>query len=637
MPLINLKTNLKGLKYGRDQQGGGSSNQPYIKSPIPDGYAPKSPDFLLRNGYLAPVNAGRDVLRLSEMFIDTKNIKGILFTAKQNLLSRTSVKPFGSTSAIGEGSPLINQGFYTPLQTLAQAGIGFLGSHLPHLTLPYKYSEVIKGDINAALNSPDGILRNRLVALSENKIKNNIIGGFGRNSNIPTETGDNGKILSYSGGPGSILGFGNTNIRFADQRTGINNINGKGIIEKTYQNQNKIVEEPQNPSQKLLISSFAPSKYFNKSNYKTKSAYDQAYDNSLIAFLPANLGKDRKDILFDIEENIGNTNRTTDKSSIFDLDPNLSIKASNGEIPYSVVDLGEILSYPKSLRADQTEIRNFANEYTVAHRPKLNNALPYTNENKKEFAYFLGDPGSAAKKQDIENNFLDYRLALADESGKLILDKINGLKLGEEKINNDEGEDIIDFKIKVIDGETMVFRAFLESLSDNYSSNWNPVKYAGRGEQLYSYDGFNRDISLTFNVYAQSKAEMVNMYEKLNYLASSMAPSYTGNGFMKGNLIELTIGRYVFKQPGLLKQLNYEIAMDASWDTDINVQMPHMIKVTSFSFVPIHKFLPQIFIPKPKGDRYFGMHAEGNYYSIGNAPSDPKAEYKPEYIEKYIR
>ena len=42
-------------------------------------------------------------------------------------------------------------------------------------------------------------------------------------------------ILSYPGGPNAPLGIGKTNIRFADQRTGINNANGKGMVEGTYQ------------------------------------------------------------------------------------------------------------------------------------------------------------------------------------------------------------------------------------------------------------------------------------------------------------------------------------------------------------------------------------------------------------------
>ena len=35
MPLIELKTNLKSLNFGGDRPGGGNSNQPFIRVPIP--------------------------------------------------------------------------------------------------------------------------------------------------------------------------------------------------------------------------------------------------------------------------------------------------------------------------------------------------------------------------------------------------------------------------------------------------------------------------------------------------------------------------------------------------------------------------------------------------------------------------
>ena len=35
MPLIDLKTNLKDLKFGHDEYGGGNSNEPYISVKIP--------------------------------------------------------------------------------------------------------------------------------------------------------------------------------------------------------------------------------------------------------------------------------------------------------------------------------------------------------------------------------------------------------------------------------------------------------------------------------------------------------------------------------------------------------------------------------------------------------------------------
>ena len=34
MPIVDLKTNLKSLKYGHDRPGGGDSGQPYIQNDI---------------------------------------------------------------------------------------------------------------------------------------------------------------------------------------------------------------------------------------------------------------------------------------------------------------------------------------------------------------------------------------------------------------------------------------------------------------------------------------------------------------------------------------------------------------------------------------------------------------------------
>jgi hypothetical protein len=172
--------------------------------------------------------------------------------------------------------------------------------------------------------------------------------------------------------------------------------------------------------------------------------------------------------------------------------------------------------------------------------------------------------------------------------------------------------DSVKFRIAAIDNNNpsqavyMHFRAFIDSMDDNYSSTWNPVNYAGRGDTLYNYGGFNRTMNLSFTVAAQSKAELIPMYKKLNYLASTLAPSYNSSGFMRGNLVRLTIGGYVYEQPGFITSLTYtvpeaspwEIAINSEGTSDTSVQeLPHVIQVTGFSFTPIHTFLPS----KPEG------------------------------------
>ena len=76
------------IPYGNDTKGGGSSNQPYIKSPIPEALTPQNPDFLLRGGLLNNTQTSvQDVSRLTQMFSDTKSTNGLFFTLKQQQLS----------------------------------------------------------------------------------------------------------------------------------------------------------------------------------------------------------------------------------------------------------------------------------------------------------------------------------------------------------------------------------------------------------------------------------------------------------------------------------------------------------------------------------------------------------------------
>ena len=72
MGLINLKTDLKSLRYGNDRVYGGNSGQPYITTPIPNGISSYigTTDFLLRGGVNAVKDSAEDIKRLSKMFFD---------------------------------------------------------------------------------------------------------------------------------------------------------------------------------------------------------------------------------------------------------------------------------------------------------------------------------------------------------------------------------------------------------------------------------------------------------------------------------------------------------------------------------------------------------------------------------------
>jgi hypothetical protein len=177
--------------------------------------------------------------------------------------------------------------------------------------------------------------------------------------------------------------------------------------------------------------------------------------------------------------------------------------------------------------------------------------------------------------------------------------------------------DIIPFIISILnnDGTTnrknMHFRAFIDSFSDSYDADWSPIEYMGRAEKLYKYKGFGRKISIAFTVVAQSREEITAMYDKLNFLASSLAPEYLDSetsGYMAGNIAYITLGEYIYDQPGIITSLTFDIPEESPWEIGINDegiiedtekrrkdirQVPHMIKVTGFNFIPIHKFRPE--------------------------------------------
>ena len=245
--LTTLQTNLKSLGFGKDRPQEGSSNQPYITTPIPGNNdpLPENPldneDFLLRGGINAPADTFEDVERLFRYFKDLESPRGSLFTVKQNLLSKISIR----TQASGIG---VNDGVYTPLNTLAQAGMITFGGHIPKQgiipiagaatysdqfitpTSVKSFENIPTPDIEAEIDviGEEGGKGNRLVQLTQIKIDNSL--KFKKKFKIKNQIARfDWNILSYAGGPNSALGIGGTRIKFATDpqqaplRTGVNN------------------------------------------------------------------------------------------------------------------------------------------------------------------------------------------------------------------------------------------------------------------------------------------------------------------------------------------------------------------------------------------------------------------------------
>jgi hypothetical protein len=277
-----------------------------------------------------------------------------------------------------------------------------------------------------------------------------------------------------------------------------------------------------------------------------------------------------------------------------------------------------IQDFRATLRANAT--KNPQNKFNEAKQSgQLAESLDYNIDNFEQRVN-IGNPGQRGAK-----DYFDYakgvRIQNSDTSpyGNIGgtpagLDKINSLPIyRSENVNTDYPvNDFVKFRIAVIDNDApnfktfMHFRTFLGPISDSYNANWNSFQYLGRGENFYTYGGFTRQISLSWTVAAQSKEELIPMYKKLNYLASTLAPDYSPNGYMRGNLVQLTIGGYLYEQPGFITGLTYEMGEDSPWEIGIGTEKTNpkgdptvkelcqIIRVTGFSFTPIQNFVPRL-------------------------------------------
>ena len=745
MPLLDLKTNLKSLRFGRDRPDGGSSNQPYVTTTVPVGFRDinnplltlGSKDFLLRGGTGAFVDSAQDVIRLSKMFTDLKTPSGIQFTAKQQLLSRTAVKlqagNYSLTSQRGglreladltltnglganglggiamntrnAANPL-NAGVYNPLSTIAQAGVNAFGGHLN------------KQGINPISDSPLSIITySDLVTRTQPDALNRLIqlkdGVFNDSDAV--------NVFSYSGGPGSKLGIGNTDIQFADQRTGLANSDLAGTSLKTQQFLAPSVRNTgfehydygafKNPRETItqgakIFSTGASQQYSNlvsKTDLRTsilvlagykrdnnegalrdfdinnvagspektqqflapsvRNTGFEHYDYSVFK-RPATITQGAKIFSTGASQQYSNLVSKTDlRTSILvlagykrdnnegalkskennvytqgntfpDVDNSVAFNSNYGNAAFTQKQIIDQISFRTS-----GQIQDFRKKITVDTVGKaawdaarkngsLADAPDYT-EKKFETRVHLGDPGSKILNRS------NYTAGATTPGGKPnVVDKINALYMYEaEGVTESKNKnDFVKFRFAVINPDQPKkktfthFRAiFNGDITDSNTADWTSFRYLGRGEEFFNYNGFTRDVSFSFTVVAQSKPELSIMYQKLNYLQSSLTPNFSKSGYMRGNIHQLTIGGYFFEQPGVITSLNYSMPQDSTWEIGIPSdskdtksvggityrdpsvkELTHRIEV-QVQFKPIHTFLPQIVGSSFDSDNMLGI------------------------------
>ena len=418
--------------------------------------------------------------------------------------------------------------------------------------------EALQGEIENIAEG-DLVYENRLLKLW-NKTGINI------NSPIPFYQGP--VLFSYGGGPGSALGIGQTQIKFATLNDGITPYR-TGTNSRRYQQ-----DEPG---------------YFGQMDPKeiTDKQYNwrQILRNSA-TYQYLNLKDDRGTLIYNRRNY--NYNDVYDPTGRYNWFQNYEDKeTANIEqfMPWAYDKEYDGIKYQRTIDEKYYIEDNIEDNYVFNIRK-------------------LGDAGRASNRGAKVNKVLGYK----------VQDETEYKTTNVSAKRNDsipELGDLIQFTIALQPGdkkggkEYLQFPAFIDSYSEDYSADYKNVRYMGRPEPFYKYTGFKRGISLAFTVVAQSKSEISTMYAKLNRLASSVAPSYTTAGYMTGNLAYLTVGDVCNNKPGIIEGFNFDIPEEASWDIGISqdidgdwtigngAQMAMMIKVTGFKFTPLYNEKPE--------------------------------------------
>jgi len=118
---------------------------------------------------------------------------------------------------------------------------------------------------------------------------------------------------------------------------------------------------------------------------------------------------------------------------------------------------------------------------------------------------------------------------------------------------------------------------------------------------------------------------MQPLYTKLNHLISQVYPDYSpGTNTMRGSVVKLTIGDYIYRMPGFLENVNitidntntpWEIALRGAIESNV-AQLPHMVTVAC-SFKPIMDILPR---KATFGNLNVPLIANGNSGSMTQEP-----------------
>ena len=609
----------KNLKYDKDIRGGGYSGQPFIKRVAPNNEdnlntltsEALSLDYPIRGGSYEELAAREDFARIDRFLLSYPRGKAFLDKQQGLMLSNPKIPMVKSgglfaNRAYSDGRNLMTQ--------IADAGTGIRNPNAGEdvfvlerfenkyeyvtATTPTKENRLVLlkqfkllqppqttassinqlGTIFQSLGDTVSNLVNQSPSVSPNVDAQQERAAFNYGINTVTT----GELFNYTGGPGSLYGI-------------VNNT----LILRGTNSRNAFIDTS---NAQKWIGSFSDE---DNRTAITKNVYGENVQGRPIVDLQLtnHLGVSKK---YNLNATLIGINANNESETLSRQSGDGFIRAEkSSNQPANETTFKYTMGYD-SLIASGSTSRNGFNLYpdfrvSVMGKDSVQSRDYTDGDINKITRVGIGDPGSRPEAARINTNTVyevgQDRVNMSD----VVLDT-DKARFGDDK------RDLVKFAFEIIDNDDVSlvnaihFRAFLTGYTDTHNADWSSKRYSGRGENFYTYQGFERDVNFNFKVAAQSKQEMRFIYKKLNLLLSTLYPDYSSAGFMRGNITKLTIGDLFVRTPGILTGLNltvddnypWEIAFDEpeGGDDEDMLETPQIIDVAT-SFKPILNVLPQ--------------------------------------------
>ena len=132
--------------------------------------------------------------------------------------------------------------------------------------------------------------------------------------------------------------------------------------------------------------------------------------------------------------------------------------------------------------------------------------------------------------------------------------------------------DFVALKFHSIRNNTTVqFRATITGLTETYAPTWDANKFIGNPFNFYTYNGIDRNIQFNFKVYSLSVEEHIAAWQRLNFLASLVYPTYGGVGevYAVPPFLKFTLGNMFKNKECYIDSLIYTVDDNNVWEIGI--------------------------------------------------------------------